>query len=118
MRWIKRALWVILIVLWQPVRLMLYGLRMTAWFILTMLRGPVRILCGFITLAGLVGGMILTPVMMYIGQIEHIVEPPSLSYAMCIGLGFFMTVAGSLAMVFYDTLLFKLQPKDRDIIYY
>jgi len=76
MRWIKRVLWAVLVALWAIMRLVLYGLRMAVWIILTMLRKPVQMMCGL------------------------------------------MVTGGGLITVFYDTILFKLQPEDREIIYY
>jgi len=118
MHWIKRVLWLVLIALWAMVRLVLYGLRMSAWIILTMLRKPIQMMCGFMITGGLFGGMILMPLILYFGGIERNIEQPFWIYALFMGIGFFMTVAGGLGSVFYDTLLFKLQPEDREIIYY
>jgi len=117
MYWIKRVLWGVLIALWAMVRLVLYGLRMATWIILTMLRRPVQMMCGLMVLGGSVGS-ILWVLILYFGGAERGIEHPFWMYALFIGTGFFMTIVGGLGAVFYDTLLFKLQPEDRDIIYY
>jgi len=118
MRWIKRVLWMVLVAVWAIMRLVLYGLRMAVWLILTMLRKPIQMMCGLMITGGLFGGMILMPLILYFGGIERNIEHPFWIYVLFMGLGFCMMVGGALVTVFYDALLFKLQPEDREIIYY
>jgi len=116
MRWIKRVLWIILMILRGTLRLMLYGLRMAVWLILCKLRGLVQMLCGLMMIAGL--GLTITFLLSCVGVIGYNSDDPFWFLALVGGFGFLMTIAGSFAIVFYDALLFKLQPKDREIIYF
>jgi len=103
-------------ILWGTLRLMLYGLRMTAWIILVKLRGLIQMICGVIMILG--GGLTITSILYYVGFFQGNIDEPFWLPALFMVFGFFMTIAGSLAIVFYDTLLFKLQPDDREIVYF
>ena len=111
MDWIKRTLLASLLT-------SLYGIRMGLWLLLTMLRRPVQVASLLVTAGGLFGGMIIMPAILYFGGGERGQEFPLVMYAAFIGLGFVMFIGGGLLSVFYDKLLFKLQPEDRDVIYY
>ncbi|WFS69605.1 hypothetical protein CFBP4996_26630 (plasmid) [Agrobacterium leguminum] len=97
---------------------MAYALRMTAWVILNMLRRPVIVVCGFLTVAGWVGGVILAPALLWYANAYKGSAFGWEMFAMMIGLGLIMGVVSPVVMVKYDSLLFRLQPDDRNIIYY
>ena len=62
--------------------------------------------------------MLIMPAILYIGGTERAQPFPLGIYATFVGIGFLCFVGGGLLVVFYDTLLFKLQPQDRKVIYY
>lgn len=111
MDWIKHALLVSL-------RTALYGVRMGLWLLLTLLRRPIQFIALLATAGGLFGGMIIMPAILYFGGGERGQEFPLGMYAAFIGLGFVMFVVGGILSVFYDKILFKLQPEDREVYYY
>jgi len=94
-----------------------HGLRAAAWVMLTALRKPILFVLGFGTFAGWIGGCIVWPLIMYYGGRDNGMEFGWHMYAYFIGLGAAMGTLCPLMMVGYDSLLFRLQPKDREVIY-
>lgn len=96
----------------------LYGLRMAAWFMLSILRRPIQIVLGLLTFAGWIGGVIAWPLLLYYGEQPGSGPYEWQQYAMFIGVGLAMGILCPLMLVRYDSLLFRLQPQDRHIVYY
>ena len=65
----------------------LYGLRMAAWFMLSILRRPIQIVLGLLTFAGWIGGVIAWPLLLYYGEQPGSGPYEWQQYAMFIGVG-------------------------------
>lgn len=93
------------------------GLRFALWLILMALRYPVQWVFGGLTIGGLLG-MIVMPLLAYFGGYPTDREVDAGFYVFWIGLGLGCLIICPLIVVGYDALLFKLQPNDRDVIYF
>jgi hypothetical protein len=109
--WIRRKLL-------ASLRTSLYGMRMGIWILLTTMRRPVQFVSRLVAAGGVFGGMIIMPTILYFGGEERGQEFSFALYAGFFGVGVAMLIGGGLVSVGYDKLLFKLQPEDREIIYY
>ncbi|MBB3948427.1 hypothetical protein GGQ73_004414 [Rhizobium skierniewicense] len=98
-------------------RFILWSLRMAAWKLLTFARGPVTIVCGFTTVAGWVGGVVLMPALLWYANAYRGSDFGFGMFGGAIAIGLTMGLIAPVIMVKYDSLLFRLQPEDRITIY-
>lgn len=99
-------------------RPVLWAFRMALWAMLTFLRRPVQLLCGFITFSGWIGGVVLMPALLFYANAYRGSDFGWQFFAVVIGVGVVMGVVAPVVMVKYDSLLFRIQPQDRQTIYY
>lgn len=95
----------------------LNSLRFALWVILMGLRYPVQWVFGGLTIGGLLG-MTVIPLLAYFGGYPAGEELDAGFYMFWIGFGLACLILSPLILVGYDALLFKLQPDDRDVIYF
>ena len=98
-------------------RMALYGVRMAAWTILTTLRRPVKLVCGLMTFSGWIG-LIVMPALLAYANANRGSDFGWEAFALFIGVGLAMGLLSPIASVKYDSLLFRLEPKDRQTLYY
>lgn len=99
-------------------RMVLYGVRMAAWKILSALRRPVKFACGLTTISGWIGGVIVMPAFLAYTNVSRGSDFGWEPFALFIGVGLAMGLLAPIASVKYDSLLFWLEPKDRVTLYY
>lgn len=99
-------------------RMVLYGVRMAAWTILSGLRPLVKLTCGLVTVSGWIGGVMLLPALLAYGNASRDSDFGWMMFAGSIGVGLAMGLLAPIASVRYDNLLFWLEPKDRVTLYY
>lgn len=98
-------------------RVTFWALRMAAWKLLTFARGPMTIVCGFTTVAGWVGGVVLMPALLWYANAYRGSDFGLGMFGGAIAIGLAMGLIAPVIMVKYDSLLFRLQPEDRITIY-
>ena len=98
-------------------RMALRGFRMAAWTILAALRRPVKLACGLMTISGWIG-IIVMPAFLAYANLSQGHDFGWEAFALFIGVGLAMGLLTPIASVKYDSLLFRLEPKDRVTVYY
>lgn len=99
-------------------RLALYGVRMAVWTMLTILRRPMQLVCGLVTFSGFIGGVILMPAILAYANANRGSDFGWEAFALFIGVGLAMGILAPIVAVKYDSLLFWLEPKDRQTVYF
>ncbi|WP_285295542.1 hypothetical protein [Aureimonas altamirensis] len=99
-------------------RPVIWGMRMGLWLMLTFLRRPMVLLCGLITFSGWIGGMLMAPALLAYGNAYRGSDFGWQAFVLVMGVGLVMGLVAPAVMVKYDALLFRIQPQDRQTIYY